>query len=169
MKSFCCIRLDRFRFFDLSMIGVVGGGTASGGTVGLDVATPNRVYTLAFSVYQAPSLIEMTPWATRSVTLAGNSVAPTSLNIRTRSPDGFLWIRHRSGVSKRRLCLHVQAWVDCHGRGGRSRFWRADCQQVAWICFYRVRQVGIAEMSPNPKGLGLRASVVRKSQSCLTG
>ena len=81
-------------------------------------------------VYQAPSLIETTPGAIRSVTCAGRTVAPMSLKMRTRWPSAMPRAAASSG------CIQTV-----------SGSTRARCGWLPWILCVRARDFGVHRLS----------------------
>ena len=110
-------------------------------------------------VNQAPSLIDTTPRAMRSVTRAGTIVSPRSLNTRTICPSAMPraaaspgWI-HTSCLSTRASAGWL-SWIECVRARDlgeiSSSGWRGS---AAWGGIH----VGIAGMRPRPCGSGLAA------------
>src|SRR5690242_1505512 len=112
-------------------------------------------------VNQAPSLMETTPGAIRSVTRAGSSVVPSALKTRTVWPSAIpraaasaVLIQTSSESARERIGW--LPWIECVRARDLGvtmrRGWRASASSSI--------QVGIGGMAPSPYGSGFAARVI---------
>src|SRR6185436_1436653 len=125
------------------------------------LAQPCVSWPCASGVNQAPSLMETQPGAMRSVTRAGSTVAPRSLNTRTfwpstmpRAAASAVFIQTSSRSARDRIGW--LSWIECVRARDFGVTSLSGCRPSSGSGI----QVGMGEIAPSPYGSGLAAMAI---------